>query len=78
VTVPVTSTVTKTDAYTTTATNTTTVTTTIPSQESGNSTWCFYATIALIVLILLCLARYRNMAQANRKRFNRYGSTIYI
>jgi len=77
VTVPITSTVTSTRTYTTTVTNTTTVTTTVPGQESGNCTWYFYATIALVILIVLCLARCRNTAVNKRKRFNRYGSAVY-
>jgi hypothetical protein len=86
VTLPVTHTVTTTETvtipvtYTTTTTAwhtaTETVTTAVDGKESETCTWCLYVAIILVVLIAICLARCRN-AYTNRKRLNRYGSTVY-
>jgi hypothetical protein len=71
--VPVTYTTTETVWHTTTET----VTTTVAGQESERCTWCLYIATIFVVLIVICLARCRNTATNNRKRFNRYGSTVY-
>jgi hypothetical protein len=84
-TVPVTytTTVTLPVTYTTTATETviymttTYHTVTYTAQESETCTWCLYGTLVAVILLLVCLARYRNTATNNKKRFNRYGSTVY-
>jgi hypothetical protein len=60
-----------------TTTETVTYTTTVAGQESGACMWCLYATLAFVILLIACLARCSNVAKNNKKRFNRYGSTVY-
>ncbi len=63
--------------YTYTTTETVTYTTTVAGQESGACTWCIYGTLAVVILLIVCLTRCRNTSLNNRKRFNKYGSTVY-
>jgi hypothetical protein len=60
-----------------TTTETVTYTTTVTGQESGACMWCLYATLAVVILLVVCLVRYRNTVTNNKKRFNRYGSAVY-
>jgi len=78
VTVPTTVTSTTTDVVTKTETATTTVTVTAAATSQESCAWCWYVVAILAVVAVVCLMRHRSSALNSKKRFNSYGSTVYI